>query len=452
MLEGILLHLCPKEDEIRLESQSFPVLPPNKDVEQLFADMFLYLTRCTLEFIEDTHVNGAELVQANIEYIIAHPNGWKGAPQARLRRAAVLAGLVTDTPSDHSRIHFVEEGEAALHFCLRNAASSMVADEMKAEGKGILVVDAGGGTVDLSAYELRGNNVFHEVRTPKCIFQGSIFVTNKATEWLRGKLSGSIFGTDETIKRMTKFFDQNTKHKFENITDDQYIQFGGAGDKDPDLNIWSGGIGVDGRQVATFFEPSLRAITNAIIEETTQAPGRTKITTVLLVGGFSASSWLYKQLKLSLRNHGLRLVRPDAHLNKAVADGAVSFYVDHLVKARRAKYTYGIEFYSEFDPYNLEHIRRSSTMAFLDANGLYYIDRQFQCILNKDMQVAEEKEFSQEFYRRADLREHFENPMKDVILCYQGDKEEPLWIDKEEGRSVKQTIGKSALSNPIFRD
>ena len=38
-----------------------------------------------------------------------------------MRRAAVLAGLVPDNPSGHhSRLSFVTEGEASLHFSVRN--------------------------------------------------------------------------------------------------------------------------------------------------------------------------------------------------------------------------------------------------------------------------------------------------------------------------------------------
>ena len=37
-----------------------------------------------------------------------------------MRRAAVLAGLVPDNESGHSRISFVTEGEASLHFSVEN--------------------------------------------------------------------------------------------------------------------------------------------------------------------------------------------------------------------------------------------------------------------------------------------------------------------------------------------
>jgi len=41
-----------------------------------------------------------------------------------MRKAAVKAGLVLDNPSGHSRITFVTEGEASLHFVIENGVLS----------------------------------------------------------------------------------------------------------------------------------------------------------------------------------------------------------------------------------------------------------------------------------------------------------------------------------------
>ena len=43
---------------------------------------------------------------------------------SRMREAAVKAGLIHDTHSGHSRIVFVTEGEASLHFAIESGALS----------------------------------------------------------------------------------------------------------------------------------------------------------------------------------------------------------------------------------------------------------------------------------------------------------------------------------------
>ena len=66
--------------------------------------------------------------------------------------------------------------------------------------------------------------------------------------------------------------------------------------------------------------------------------------------------------------------------NKAVADGAVSFYIDHFVSARVSKFAYGVEVYHKFDASNTEHERRNNT-TFMTPEGYLGIDGIFSVIL-----------------------------------------------------------------------
>ena len=66
--------------------------------------------------------------------------------------------------------------------------------------------------------------------------------------------------------------------------------------------------------------------------------------------------------------------------NKAVADGAVSFYIDHFVSARVSKYAYGIETYRKFHPSNTEHEHRKNK-TFIVPQGYRAIGGIFSVIL-----------------------------------------------------------------------
>jgi hypothetical protein len=59
-------------------------------------------------------------LEFDIMYVLTHPNSWGGPQQVQIRRAAILAGLIPGNEGGHSRIVFVTEGEASLHFCLSN--------------------------------------------------------------------------------------------------------------------------------------------------------------------------------------------------------------------------------------------------------------------------------------------------------------------------------------------
>ncbi len=90
-------------------------------VVRAYGDFFRYLLGCTKTFFEGHMMNGdrrwASLIE-NAHFVIGHPNGWEGVQQAKLRKAAINGGLVRDTPRDRTRIHFVTEGEASMHYCL----------------------------------------------------------------------------------------------------------------------------------------------------------------------------------------------------------------------------------------------------------------------------------------------------------------------------------------------
>ncbi|EEB88156.1 hypothetical protein MPER_14166, partial [Moniliophthora perniciosa FA553] len=102
------------------------------------------------------------LAKNEIEYIIPHPNGWEFAQQKQIRRAAVLAGLVPNTSERHDQLHLVTEGEASLHFCIEKG---LRADTL---AEGVIIVDAGGGTIDISAYAVTASDMARVVVEEVC--------------------------------------------------------------------------------------------------------------------------------------------------------------------------------------------------------------------------------------------------------------------------------------------
>ena len=116
------LHLRSKFGEGHYISQ-IPPLPPNKTVVQVLADFLSYMLKCASNYIQDTHANGPDLwdsLKDDIHYVLSHPNDWEAAEQDQMRQAAVLGGLIPDELSGHSRVEFVTEGEASLHFVIQN--------------------------------------------------------------------------------------------------------------------------------------------------------------------------------------------------------------------------------------------------------------------------------------------------------------------------------------------
>jgi len=179
-----------------------PPLPPNKTVIEVFGDFIRYLMECTVAYIRDTHPNSAqfwESLKDNIAFVLSHPNGWEGYEQGKMRQAAVHSGIIEDTKAGHAQLTFVTEGEASLHFAIEQGVMNDA--DMKA-GDGVVMVDAGGGTIDVSAYtydraddERPGRPfLFKEAFIPQSYFQGSVFVTIRAMEYLRGNRALCLSG------------------------------------------------------------------------------------------------------------------------------------------------------------------------------------------------------------------------------------------------------------------
>ncbi|KAF7362769.1 hypothetical protein MVEN_00626600 [Mycena venus] len=422
--EWFKLHLRPSTG-VSILPLSLPPLPRNKSALEVFADFLHYLFHCARSYITDSYPNGGALwigLEGNMEFVLTHPNGWEGKQQAKMRKAAIMAGLIPDTPSGHQRIRFVTEGEASLHFCIMNGLAT---DPLRL-GNGVVIIDAGGGTVDISAYRkltTPKGETFEEIAPPQCLFVGSIFVSNRAGEYLRTKLRGSRYAGD--VEHIRDCFDKTTKPRFRRTNEWQYIKFGRPGDNSEGLNITNGQLKLEGEIVATFFKPSLDAILYAVENLSALSP----VSSVLLVGGFGASDWLYSELKSHLIFQRLDVSRPDSHVNKAVADGAVSFYLDHFVSVRVSKHTSGIEIITPYISTDTEHCARVKS-ALRDAAGELMLPKMFSAILHKNTRVSETREYRASYHLlRNDKSELW--AVEIPIRCYQGQRQTPSWMDVE---------------------
>ncbi|KAJ3514774.1 hypothetical protein NLJ89_g2173 [Agrocybe chaxingu] len=385
--EWFKLHLRPKTKLAIEMNEKIPPLPPGKSAVDVFADFLCYLYKCAKTYIEETEPNGANLWYSLLhqtDFVLSHPNGWEGGQQGQMRRAVIMAGLLPDTQSGHARLTF--------------------------NGKGLLIVDAGGGTIDISAYKKKSadGHAYEETAAPQCHFQGSVFVTKNAETYLKELLQDSRFVEDLHV--MTERFDKTTKLRFTNPEEAQFIKFGGVRDQDPDLNIRHGQLKLAGTEVAKFFEPSINCIVQSIEDQCNYST--TEIRSVFLVGGFAMSNWLFNNLKAKFGSQGLDVSRPDRNTNKAVADGAVSFYIDHFVTARVAKFSYGTCANPVYISSNPEHAARKNKV-YTSLDGNERIRGGFGVILRKGTAVGLQT-LSAEIKSFRGLRENPRSPARMV--------------------------------------
>ncbi|KIM40826.1 hypothetical protein M413DRAFT_27963 [Hebeloma cylindrosporum] len=427
----------------RAAQGDIPPLPLNKTVVEVFADFLEYLFKCASAYLQDSYGTGWwASVQYQIEFVLSHPNGWEGAQQSEMRRAAILAGLVPDTTAGNARLLFVTEGEASLHFAIHNGLPTGAIRN----GEGVVIVDAGGGTIDVSSYckNVSGGSVdkFDEVAAPQCHLNGSVFVTLLARAFLRQFLADSQFLPD--LDHITECFDKTTKLRFRNSAEDQYTRFGGPRDNDPECNIQFGQLKLIGTDVALFFDPSVDCVVEAVLSQRRTA--LKPIFHVLLVGGFASSDWLFNQVRQGLIVHGLSIIRPETpHLDKAVSDGALSFHLDRFVRSRVSKLTYGTFCHIPFNPALPDHQQRLGK-TFTSISGRRRIRDSFDVILPKHTQISETKEFKTSYFREAKSKHEFQAASFSV-WCYRGALAEPKWKDVDPQNFAKICTIDIDLSN-----
>ena len=107
---------------------------------------------------------------------------------------------------------------------------------------------------------------------------------------------------------------------------------------------------------------------------------------MFLAGGFAASPWLFREVG---RKIAIKLLRPDTHTyarlfvsvqsiymrirNKAVAAGAISYYLDHFVVGRIVRYTYGTPASIPYDPSDPAH-RKRAHKSYMGITGIPRLD------------------------------------------------------------------------------
>ncbi|EUC56804.1 heat shock 70 kDa protein 12A, putative [Rhizoctonia solani AG-3 Rhs1AP] len=131
-----------------LKEFELEALPNGLTIETVYTDIIRYMLEHTRRRINDRPDIGTwEDLSRNLILVIAHPNGWGIQQQSRLRSAVVRSGFISEEESG-KRVRFVTEAEASMHYILWKQFKSIK------PGDQFIICDAGGSTVDTTAYKV----------------------------------------------------------------------------------------------------------------------------------------------------------------------------------------------------------------------------------------------------------------------------------------------------------
>ncbi|MEV4335494.1 Hsp70 family protein [Streptomyces sp. NPDC049590] len=304
----------------------------------------------------------------DIRWCLTVPAIWTDYQKQVMRDAAKNAGF----PAEDGRLLLAYEPEAAAHHArvsrVRVTRGRSKTDLMAA-GVRFMVVDCGGGTVDITAYENDENGMMVELTRAN----GGKLGSNYINQAFQDTLLASRFGSHEVLEEMrTKHpaaylelldaWERAKLHVTSDQTDYVYLTLPAAIDRCIDdaarrrLSRLQDGvtdaIAIIPSEVRGLFEsvvPGILDLVDKQLDEVAPATSnkRKGQTTVLLVGGFGSSPYLQESLKAHLAGRAEVLVPPDP--NVAVLFGAVHFCYEPHTRARRAKRTYGVATSDRFE-------------------------------------------------------------------------------------------------------
>ncbi|XP_053488061.1 heat shock 70 kDa protein 12A isoform X2 [Ictalurus furcatus] len=343
------------------------------------------LTLCSGWLQELSDQAGTEFDNVDVRWVITVPAIWKMPAKQFMREAAYKAGLASrDNPE---QLIIALEPEAASIYCRKlrlhqiidlgektsvngynateNVGASMV------QGDRYVVVDCGGGTVDLTVHQIRmPEGHLKELYKASGGPYGSIGVDYEF-EMLLCKIFGQDFIDQFKIKRPAAWVDLmiafesrkraaapdrsnplNINLPFSFI--DYYKKFRGHSvehalrKSNVDFVKWSsqGMLRMSPDAMNALFKPTIDHIIRHL-KELFERPEVTDIKFLFLVGGFAESPLLQKAVQDMLQGQSRVIIPHDVGLT--ILKGAVLFGLDPgVIKVRRSPLTYGVGVLNRF--------------------------------------------------------------------------------------------------------
>lgn len=416
--------------------------------------------------------------EREVRWCITVPAIWDDEDKAVLRRLAVDAGF----PADPERLLLAIEPEAAALYChlrMPDAASGPLERArlpLHLDGFRSVVVDCGGGTVDITAYESHGDAgpsiALREIGLATGGWLGSEYVNRAFLD----KTLADRFGPG-VLKRIER------DHPGELLKlSGQWEQAKATVELDRDADsvtqvldpvrievpaaVWDlldepvrarltrdaglpAQIVLSPDEVEGLFDERVDGILDKVAEQLATI-GRTRGTdpdpeTLVLVGGFARSPWLRERMRARFGERHRILVPPDPAL--AVLEGAVHFaYRPDVFVSRQAKYTYGFETAKPFE----EGVDSTMRMYRDDEGDLLCVGRFGVAVRRMDSVRVNDAHPFQIVPVREDQDE------LDVRL-YRSAKVDPRYVDEdgceEIGRltvDLSGTVGRPLRERPIM--
>ncbi|XP_010009492.1 PREDICTED: heat shock 70 kDa protein 12B-like [Nestor notabilis] len=348
--------------DMGLKASNGKVLP----ALMVFSESLRYLKEHALNTIQEASFQTV-YSEEEITWVITVPAIWSAAARQFMRLAAKEAGLISDMTSE--KLIIALESEAASLWCKQLPQEGFMTasnDKKKLEdspGIQYIVVDCGGGTVDITVHEIQENHCLKELHKASGGGWGGNKVDENFMDFLREIFNDGVWGEyekehpTELQHMMYNFGLQKCSASREAVYIRCYYNLTKLAERKKDIShffkkvngvVWCDGVFmVTYEKMKTFFDYSIRNIIftlRVILDK----PEMAKVQYILLVGGFASSIILRDEINQAFSEEYHILCPLDAQA--AIVKGAVLFGVNPCIVASRVSArTYGIAVNQDFD-------------------------------------------------------------------------------------------------------
>lgn len=370
-------------------------LPANKQPVDVVADYLRALKAHALDVLSKNF--GTEFWNViPVEYHLTIPAVWSDAAKALTHQAANQAGI-----GSAKDLILIAEPEAAALYCLTDLYQGLLKT-----GDTFVVVDCGGGTVDLVSYKVLAMEPAFEVKEVAvggglC---GSVFLNRRFESFVRKRLGANVL--DNMIRKerpyfkMMKEFDERLKRVFKDCEDNETMDCEVPGlPDDSDKGVEDGFLEISRQEMKGIFDPVIKEVLRLVQVQidSVKMAGHPSISLLLLVGGFGSSPYLYQRVQehIAQQAGSLKILQP-ANAWSAVARGAVICGLQTIViRSRKARRNYGVRCRFTFDP----SIHPEKDRVWDHVMKEYFCTNRVSWYVRKDDEVEETQKISFPFSR-----------------------------------------------------
>ncbi|XP_015254625.1 PREDICTED: heat shock 70 kDa protein 12A-like [Cyprinodon variegatus] len=321
---------------------------------KVFTESLRFLKEDALSTIGSN--TGVKFLASDFTWVLTVPAIWDPSAKQFMREAATEAGIVTE--GREHKLVIALEPEAASVWCKKLPFDGFITQNHnrssldQTPGTQYIVVDCGGGTIDITVHEVLGGGALKELHKASGNDLGGQNVDRKFKEFLREIFSDGVWDEYEEnypseVQKMMYDFTR-LKQVDEDVQITCQFNLGTLAQKKKAVEeffegvegvSWDdGSIRISRDKLRSLFEESLQGIAESLREILKQD---FSIEFILLVGGYAQSQILRQHITDQFGDQ-CKVLCP-LRAQEAIVNGAVQFGKNpEVLASRKSAFTYGI--------------------------------------------------------------------------------------------------------------